>query len=71
MIPTAEPLRRSLGGLPDGTRARSRSREGDRRARWEHVTMVLVSYLQIKAGGEDAPVLFGQDTTQNNVGEEK
>lgn len=31
--------------------------------------MVLLSYLQLKAGGEDAPILFGEATTQNNVGE--
>ncbi|MCP9469714.1 MAG: type VI secretion system tube protein Hcp [Nitrospira sp.] len=31
--------------------------------------MALLTYLQIKAGGEDAPILFGEDTTQNNVGD--
>lgn len=28
----------------------------------------MLSYLHIKAAGEDAPVLFGEDTTQNDVG---
>jgi type VI secretion system Hcp family effector len=30
--------------------------------------MAFPTYLRIKANGEDAPVLFGEDTTQNEVG---
>ena len=30
--------------------------------------MAMMSFLQIQAGGEDAPVLFGEDATQNAVG---
>lgn len=30
--------------------------------------MAQLTYLQIKAAGEDAPILFGEDTTQNNIG---
>jgi type VI secretion system Hcp family effector len=31
--------------------------------------MAPPSYLQIQANGNDAPVLFGEDTRQNNVGD--
>lgn len=31
--------------------------------------MAMFSYLQFKAGGEDAPVLYGEDNTRNNVGD--
>jgi type VI secretion system Hcp family effector len=30
--------------------------------------MALPTYLKIQANGEDAPVLFGEDTTQNELG---
>ena len=31
--------------------------------------MALTTHLLIKAAGEDAPILFGEDTTENSVGD--